>query len=100
VVLAVAVSAVVEVDVAGAVEDAFCGPLPSVDVVICAGAGAAIAFEIADFISASLGVRNPRQSGHRFRRKAATRSDRKRPANPNEGGHPVDGVIRGTLSAV
>src|SRR6266446_4177047 len=34
-------------------------------------------------------LRNPRQSGHRFRRKAATDSDRKRPANPNEGGHPV-----------
>ncbi len=45
-------------------------------------------------------MRIPRQSGHRFRRKAATQSDRKRPPNPNEGGHPVDGVIRGALSAV
>jgi len=45
-------------------------------------------------------MRIPKQSGHRFRRKAATQSDRKRPPNPNEGGHPVDGVIRGTLSAV
>jgi hypothetical protein len=34
------------------------------------------------------GVRNPRQSGQRFRRKAAIDSDRKRPPNPNEGGHP------------
>ena len=45
-------------------------------------------------------LRNPRQCGHRFRRKAATQSDRKRPPDPNEGGHPVDGVIRGALSAV
>jgi transposase len=45
-------------------------------------------------------MRNPRQCGHRFRRKAATQSDRKRPPIPNEGGHPVDGVKRGTLSAV
>jgi hypothetical protein len=45
-------------------------------------------------------VRNPRQSGHRFRRKAATDSDRKRPPNPNEGGHPVDRVRRGALSAI
>jgi hypothetical protein len=45
-------------------------------------------------------VRIPRQCGHRFRRKAATDSDRKRPPDPNEGGHPVDGVIRGALSAV
>jgi hypothetical protein len=46
------------------------------------------------------GLRNPRQSGHRFRRKAATDSDRKRPSNPNEGGHPVDRVRRGALSAI
>jgi hypothetical protein len=45
-------------------------------------------------------VRIPREGGHRFRRKAATQSDRKRPPNPNEGGHPVDGVMRGALSAV
>jgi hypothetical protein len=45
-------------------------------------------------------LQNPRQGGHRFRGKATTQSDRKRPPNPNEGGHPVDGVIRGTLSAV
>jgi hypothetical protein len=45
-------------------------------------------------------LRIPRQCGHRFRRKAATDSDRKRPPDPNEGGHPVDGVIRGALSAV
>ncbi len=45
-------------------------------------------------------VRNPRQSGHRFRRKAATDSDRKRPRDPNEGGHPVDRVRRGALSAI
>src|SRR5258708_12157532 len=44
-------------------------------------------------------LRNPRQSGHRFRRKAATDSDRKRPANPNAGGHPVDRGSRGALSA-
>ena len=45
-------------------------------------------------------VRNPRQSGHRFRRKAAIDSDRKRPPNPNECGHPVDRVRRGALSAI
>ncbi len=45
-------------------------------------------------------VRNPSQCGHRFRRKAATQSDRKRPPIPNEAGHPVDGVKQGTLSAV
>jgi hypothetical protein len=45
-------------------------------------------------------LRNPRQSGHRFRRKAATDSDRKRPPNPNEGGHPVDRVKREALSAI
>ncbi len=45
-------------------------------------------------------VRNPRQSGHRFRRKAAIDSDRKRPPNPIEGGHPVDRVRRGSLSAI
>ncbi|WP_334508786.1 carbohydrate porin [Bradyrhizobium sp. AZCC 1693] len=45
-------------------------------------------------------LRNPRQGGHRFRRKAVTDSDRKRPANPNEGGHPVDRVRRGALSAI
>ena len=45
-------------------------------------------------------MRNPRQCGHRFRRKAATQSDRRRPRIPDEGGHPVDGVRRGTLSAV
>ncbi len=50
--------------------------------------------------SAETHVRNPRQSGHRFRRKAATDSDRKRPPNPNEGGHPVDRVRRGALSAI
>jgi SIR2-like domain len=33
-------------------------------------------------------LRNPSQCGHRFRRKAATQSDRKRPPNLNEGGHP------------
>jgi transposase len=46
-----------------------------------------------------LKVRNPRQSGQRFRRKAATHSDPKRPPIPIEGGHPVDGVNRGPLSA-
>ena len=45
-------------------------------------------------------MRNPRQSGHRFRGKAATGSDRRQPPNPNEGGHPVDRVRRGALSAV
>ena len=45
-------------------------------------------------------MRNPRQSGHRFRRKATTDSDRKRPPNPNEGGHPVDRVSQGALSAI
>jgi hypothetical protein len=45
-------------------------------------------------------LRNPRQSGHRFRRKAATHSDRKRPPNPIEGGHPVDRVNWGSLSAI
>ena len=45
-------------------------------------------------------VRNPRQSGHRFRRKAAIDSDRKRQPNPIEGGHPVDRVRRGALSAI
>jgi hypothetical protein len=45
-------------------------------------------------------VRNPRECGHRFRRKAATQSDRKRPPDPNEGGHPVDRVKRGALSAI
>jgi hypothetical protein len=48
----------------------------------------------------NVGVRNPKQSGHRFRRKAATDSDRKRSANPNEGGHPVDRVRQGALSAI
>jgi hypothetical protein len=52
-----------------------------------------------DFDTLSI-LRNPRQCGHRFRRKAATQSDRKRPPIPNEGGHPVDRVKRGTLSAV
>src|SRR5262250_857673 len=33
-------------------------------------------------------LRNPSQCGHRFRRKAVTQSDRKRPPNRNEGGHP------------
>jgi hypothetical protein len=32
-------------------------------------------------------LRNPRQSGHRFRRKAVIQSDRKRPPIPIEGGH-------------
>ncbi|MGY4352201.1 transposase [Bradyrhizobium sp. GM7.3] len=45
-------------------------------------------------------LRNPGQSGHRFRRKAATDSDRKRPPDPNECGHPVDRVRRGALSAI
>ena len=45
-------------------------------------------------------MRNPRQSGNRFRRKAASDSDRKRPRNPNEGGHPVDRVRREALSAI
>src|SRR5258705_8296135 len=48
----------------------------------------------------SIYVRNPRQSGHGFRWKAATDSDRKRPPDPDEGGHPVDRVRRGELSAV
>jgi hypothetical protein len=55
----------------------------------------AVAFEVR-----AAALRNPRQSGHRFRRKAATGSDRKRPANPKEGGHPVDRVRRGALSAI
>jgi 8-oxo-dGTP pyrophosphatase MutT (NUDIX family) len=50
--------------------------------------------------SSSSPVRNPRQSGHRFRRKAATDSDRRRPPDPDEGGHPVDRVRRGKLSAI
>src|SRR6185437_13623700 len=45
-------------------------------------------------------LRNPRHSGHRFRRKAASDSDRKRPSNPNEGGHPVDRMRREALSAI
>jgi len=45
-------------------------------------------------------VRNPTEGGHRFRRKAATQSDRKRPPIPIEGGHPVDRVMRGRLSAI
>jgi hypothetical protein len=40
-------------------------------------------------------VQIPRQGGHRFRRKAATQSDGKRPPIPNEGGHPIDRVKRG-----
>jgi hypothetical protein len=52
------------------------------------------------FVEPAIVVRNPRQSGHRFRRKAAIDSDRKRPPNPNEGGHPVDRVRRGALSAI
>jgi hypothetical protein len=35
-----------------------------------------------------------------IRGKAATDSDGRRPPNPNEGGHPVDGVRRGALSAI
>ena len=45
-------------------------------------------------------LRNPRQCGHRFRRKAATHSDRKRPPIPRQCGHPVERVRRGALSAV
>jgi hypothetical protein len=52
------------------------------------------------FIDVSTDMRNPSQCGHRFRGKAATQSDRKRPPIPNEGGHPVDRVRRGALSAV
>jgi hypothetical protein len=33
-------------------------------------------------------LRNPTESGHPFRRKAATHSDGKRPLIPTEGGHP------------
>ncbi len=40
----------------GVVEDASVVALPCVDVVTCAGAGAAIAFEITDFISVSSGA--------------------------------------------
>jgi len=35
-----------------------------------------------------------------IRGKAATDSDGRRPPNPNEGGHPVDGVRREALSAI
>jgi hypothetical protein len=51
-------------------------------------------------LAAQARLRIPRQSGQCFRRKAATQSDPKRPPIPIEGGHPVDGVNRGPLSAV